>query len=138
MKKLLFLMVFCILSVMTCYADPVYLCVYTTSDGDTPRMIPAENLMLTIVGDKLVATNEVEGGWTFPLDELKGMEFSTDSTVGISDILENNSGIIKLYDINGVCAGEFNSFEEANKGLSKGLYVIKSENNTTVKILLGK
>ena len=131
-------MVFCVLSVMTCYADPVYLCVYTTSDGDTPRVIPAENLMLTIVGDKLVATNEVEGAWDFPLADLKGMEFSTDSSLGISDILENNSGVIKLYDINGVYAGEFNSLEEANKGLSKGLYVIKSENNTTVKILLGK
>lgn len=136
MKKLLSLAIGIMVSAMTSYALP-YMCIYTTTGGDTPEAVVSDGLVMTVDGDNFVATPQEGSALVIPLNTLVGMQFSWNSTEVIS-ILGNSSDSFELYGLDGVKAGSFTSLDEAAAVLTPGLYVMKNETGKSVKILLGK
>ena len=137
MKKLFTLLAGFALSVTASYGS-TFLCLYTVQGGDTPEVIVSEELTMTVDGDNLLVQPKEDKQITFALNELKGMEFSDDTTLGIDKLLNDGSQSFTIYNLDGIKAGEYTSINEAASALSHGAYVIKGNNGKTVKILIGK
>lgn len=121
---------------MSASAAP-FLCIYTTTGGDTPEVFSADGLTLS-VGNENLMIKHIEGATrSIALNTLVGMEFSEDTTLGIDTILSSDSPF-ELYDLGGVKIGEFSSLEQVSAALSQNVYVIRSANGKSFKILLGK
>ena len=136
MKKLFTLIAGIVLSVTASYGSE-FLCLYTVEGGDTPEVVVSDGLTMTVNGDNLIVKSK-EGEKIFQLNELKGMEFSDDTTLGVGKLLNDGSQSFTIYNLDGVKAGEYTSINEAAAALSHGAYVIKGNNGKTVKILIGK
>ena len=136
MKKLFTLLAGIVLSVTASYGSE-FLCLYTVEGGDTPEVVVSDGLIMTVDGDNLIVQSK-EGENIFKLNELIGMEFSDDTTLGVDKLLNDGSQSFTIYNLDGVKAGEFTSINDACAALSHGAYVIKGNNGKTVKILIGK
>lgn len=95
-------------------------------DGSQTSMA-VDNLKMTVNDGKLVVTNAA-GSATLPLSSLSKMFFA--ETSGISDNLASDNQSAKAYTLAGVCVGTFRNVETAKLSLTKGIYVIKTENKT--------
>ena len=137
MKKLFTLLAGIVLSVTASYGS-AYLCLYTVEGGDSPEVVVSDGLTMTVDGDNLIVQPKDDEPITFALNELKGMEFSDDTTLGVDKLLNDGSQSFTIYNLDGVKAGEYTSINEAAAALSQGAYVIKGNNGKTVKILIGK
>lgn len=135
MKKILTMTLGLVLSALSASAAP-YLCIYTIIGGDTPEVIGADGLTLSVENENLMITKE-GAARSIALNTLVGMEFSEDTTLGIDAILSSDSSF-ELYDLGGVKIGEFSSLDQASAALSQNVYVIRSANGKSFKILLGK
>ena len=136
MKKLFTLLAGIVLSVTASYGSE-FLCLYTVDGGDTPEVVVSDGLIMTVDGDNLIVQSK-EGENIFKLNELIGMEFSDDTTLGVDKLLNDGSQSFTIYNLDGVKAGEYTSINDAAAALSQGAYVIKGNNGKTVKILIGK
>ena len=136
MKKLFTLIVGAAMSIAAAHASE-FLCFYTNG-VDTPVAIVPAGLSMTVEGDHLIVQPKGEEQITFALNDLKGMEFSDDNTLGVDKLLNDGSQSFTIYNLDGVKAGEYTSINEAAAVLSQGAYVIKGNNGKTVKILIGK
>lgn len=138
MKKLFTLVAGIVLSVTASYGS-AFLCLYTVEGGDTPEVVVSDGLIMTVDGDNLLVQPKDNGKQiTFALNELIGMEFSDDTTLGVDKLLNDGSQSFTIYNLDGVKVGEYTSINEAAAALSHGAYVIKGNNGKTVKILIGK
>ena len=137
MKKLFALVAGIVLSVTASYGSE-FLCLYTVEGGNTPEVVYSAGLTMTVDGDNLLVQPKEGDPIRFALNDLKGMEFSDDTTLGVDKLLNDGSQSFTIYNLDGVKAGEYTSINEAAAALSHGAYVIKGNNGKTVKILIGK
>lgn len=61
-----------------------------------------------------------------PVDQIKSMRFT--STLTTSDLVTDDvePGLIEIFDLSGLCAGKFNTMEDARNTLPSGIYVMKT------------
>ena len=124
MKKTILLTLLSILTMGMRAADYQYL-VFTMNDGTT-QAVTASNIAISISGDNLVVSTTTETLATLPLASLTQMEFSNDSTTGISQITANQlttDADTVIYDLNG-------RQMPSGAALPKGVYIVKNQNKT--------
>ena len=134
MKKLI-LMATALFASIGVYAD--YPSMEFTTDKGTKFLIAAENLSITINGDKVIATNENEN-LEFDASELTMMRFSTEKSAGVESVTDLNEGPVTFYTTDGKIAGQFNSMDDARTNLDGGIYIVKLENGGSLKINIKK
>lgn len=133
MKKLVLL--FALLLPVTVWAAKYPSMVFTTTQGDE-FSISSANLTINVEGDKIVATSG-EDVLTFDALELASMEFSTETTTVVDNLVSENSALA-LYTLDGRYVGEFCCLEKAKNALDGGIYVAVMKNGGTVKINIKK
>ncbi len=125
MKKVILFTLLLTVGLLAKAADYPYL-TFTSSDG-TKVSLSVSSLELTVSGSNLVATNG-SSSKTFALSELSNMFFSaTDesSVTGISTVdATTTDGAVKVFTLNGVLMGTYDSVEAAKSALPAGIYVI--------------
>lgn len=132
MKKVLFFITFLSMAAGVYGNQPLQL-VFETSDGDNAAL-NAESVVMTVENDVLSVSNATQSK-CFPLDKLIKMYFSYQSA-GIEGIVTGRDcGPLKVYTIDGVSAGVFESFTEMRDRLNHGVYLV-NQGSVTYKIKL--
>lgn len=115
------------------YADDYSHITFVTSDG--LQSIESSNLVMTVSGNNLVATNGTTT-LTLSLSQLQKMYFSDSEGVYTSlQLTEENQTITEVFTLDGRNIGTFQSLREAVIGLNKGSYILRQGQNTQ-KIIL--
>ena len=96
MKKLFTLVAGIVLSVTATYGS-AYLYLYTV-EGDTPEVVYSDGLTMTVDGDHLLVKPKEVEPIRFALNDLKGMEFSDDETLGVDKLLNDGSQSFTIYN----------------------------------------
>ena len=129
-KRLLLLMM--MIGAVAAHADTYPYLTFITTDG-TKTSLPASGLSLAISGSSLVATNGSTSK-TFTLTDLSSMHFSEtseSSTTGIDIVgATTTEGKVKVFTLNGVLMGTYDSLEAAKSTLPPGIYVIGKKKMT--------
>ena len=100
---------------------------YLTFEGnDGTFSMAANGLTITFDNDKLTVVNGNESH-TFQLSSLSKMYFS--GTTGISSA-ETVDSAVEVYSTAGVRIGKFTSLTDAKSQLTKGVYIVKTNNKT--------
>lgn len=132
MKKVLFFIAFLSMTAGVYGNQPLQL-VFETSDGDNAALT-AESVVMTVENDVLSVSNATQS-MRFQLDKLIKMYFSYQSA-GIGEIeIGRECGTLRVYTIDGVSAGVFESFTEMRDKLNHGVYLVK-QGSVTYKIKL--
>ena len=123
MKKLLILTMLAALTMGARAAEYNYL-VFTLNDGTT-QSVSATDLNITFANGNLTATSG-SNTVTIALSSLTKMEFSNDGTTGIDRVSYDFTitDDTEVYDLNGRRL-------PSTATLSRGIYIIKSNGNTT-------
>jgi hypothetical protein len=79
-------------------------------------------------GTSLVVTNG-DGTQTFTLSDLSKMYFS--QTAGINDIRDDNGQAVEVFHLSGQRVGSFIDLRSARQQLEKGIYIVKSNGQTS-------
>lgn len=124
MKKILSSFILSIFSA-TIWAGNYDFLVVELSSGKQVSFASA-GLTLTYSETAMTVTPASGNASTFTLTDLSKMYFSSAST-GIEKIHAVNDGPVKIFSVDGVQAGTFESLEAARKRLAKGTYVVKSQ-----------
>lgn len=109
--------------------------VFYTLDGEE-QSVGLTGLNITFVNGELVATSE-EASATVPLASLASMEFANGEIDGIK-AASTAELAVTVYSADGICQGAFASKDAARETLPSGLYIIKSHNGLTSKMLINK
>ncbi len=133
MKKYLLL---AILAVISIGAHAEYnRWVFRTLSGEE-QSVGVEDLDIIFADGNLVATSGSELV-KIPLDSLKSMEFSdTNSSVG--SVSSDDVSDVFVYSVDGVSVGIYGSKYDALNDLPVGIYVLKSKNGVTSKVIIRK
>ena len=115
------------------YADDYSHITFVTSD--CLQSIESSNLVMTVSGNNLVATNGTTT-LTLSLSQLQKMYFSDSEGVYTNlQLTEENQTITEVFTLDGRSIGTFQSLREAVIGLNKGSYILRQGQNTQ-KIIL--
>lgn len=126
MKRIL-LSILCVIGVTIAKAYDYNYLVFQTANG-TSTSVDVKDLTITINGTSLVVTNN-SGTQSFTLSDLSKMYFS--STAGITDISSDKNQEVEIYSPSGMFVGKFDNLLSAQKQLDKGIYFVKSDNQTS-------
>lgn len=133
MKKYLFCGVMAVAS-MGVRAEYTSL-VFHTQDGDT-QSVGLSGLNITFKNGEMMATDSNMASVSIPVTSLKSMEFSNDQS-GITAIeAVDIDGQVAVYSVDGVQRGVYESVEAACVSLPAGIYIVKSENGLTSKMMI--
>ncbi len=134
MRKSLIISILLAGASLTSYADNTLQMVFQTADGST-KSIDANALSITIDNGNLIANN---GGSSlqFALTNLTKMYFTNGSSGIDLPVAGLNNGPVKIYSLSGVYEGEFESVADASNALTPGTYVIKTNDDKTLKIIV--
>ena len=122
MKRIL-LSLLCVIGVTIAKAYDYNYLVFQTANG-TSTSVDVKDLTITINGTSLVVTNS-----SGTLSDLSKMYFS--STAGITDISSDKNQEVEIYSPSGMFVGKFDNLLSAQKQLDKGIYIVKSDNQTS-------
>lgn len=127
MKKL-FLTPLFLLGVATVQADDYPYLTFQTSDG-AEVSVESSSLVITFENGKMMATS---GGNSInlTLSDLAKMYFSAEATGIESTSTEPLKGAVEAFSLSGISLGKYENIEQARQALPKGIYVVKSQNNT--------
>lgn len=103
------------------------------SDGTT-KVLTAPGLTITVEGANLKVTNSDGQTLSIPSASLASMQFVNGDASGVSEITADNSPV-KVYNVNGIYVGEFDSFNDAKASLPQGVYVIRNAEGETFKLI---
>lgn len=110
---------------------------FATADGGK-FAIGAQNLVITVSGDKVTATNGKDDALEFDTSSLSYMEFTDFEDPAKVDRIEEFSGPATLYTLDGQPAGRFGSLEEARSSLAGGIYVVRLADGSSLKVYIKK
>ena len=106
---------------MAAYASSYNYLVFTNTAGTTTAF-SVNNLTLTVNGTELQITN-ANGTVQITLTALKSMQFSTDGTTALENML-NADAPVQVFSISGSSIGTYTSLLDAAQNLNAGTYVI--------------
>lgn len=109
---------------------------FVTDDGAS-LYISADNLSITIDGDKVTATSGSDQ-LDFDTASLSLMRFSPNGSSAVENLEISTSDAVVFYTTDGKYAGEFRSLGDARSSLETGIYVVKLANGGTLKIHIKK
>lgn len=104
---------------------------------NTVDVVKAEDLTLTIDGERVVFSNPAGEITQMRADEIAWMQF-TEVTAAITGIAAEASGQANVYTIAGSSAGVYPSLDDAINSLPVGTYVINWGKGNAIKIYVGK
>lgn len=116
-----------LLAVTAASADNYSYLAFQTADGST-RNIGVESLEMTFSDGKLIASNGTES-LEISVADLTRMFFSSEATA-IKDISLDADSPVKVYTVEGVCVGSYDSMASASANMGKGVYIVKGEKTT--------
>ncbi len=126
MKRNLLIGMFAIGTTVALAYDYPYL-VFQTTDGNATS-VEVSDLTISVNGTSLVVTNG-DGTQTFTLSDLSKMYFS--QTAGIDDIRDDNGQAVEVFHLSGQRVGSFIDLRSARQQLEKGIYIVKSNGQTS-------
>lgn len=121
-KRISVLFVVCAFSMLASAGTYSYLEFTNTSGAKTAFNVT--NLSLTISNNTLQIRND-EGSVDFTLTDLESMQFTTNCTTSVDNIL-NADAPVQVLTLNGALVGTYPSLVDAAKCLSVGVYVISN------------
>lgn len=127
MKKTILTMALAAISVVGTYADDYGYLTFEALDG-AQTSVAVDNLKITVVDGNLQVTNGAESA-TLPVASLSKMFFSSTSGVDAALLPDGNTDV-KAYALSGVCVGTYRNAATAAAALPKGVYILKSGNET--------
>lgn len=105
---------------------------FQSSDGSLSS-IDAKSLSMSVIGDKLLASNGTES-LEFDLQKLVKMYFTGEAD-GVEILpVDFNGGEVAVYTLDGKLEGRFSSPAVAMSSLNSGIYILHTTDNKTVKI----
>jgi len=133
MKKVVLMMVALLGTFVAKASDYDYPYLTIQSTDGTTQSLDVTSLKITFDDGQLVATN-ASGSQSFTLSSLSKMYF-TESASAITTAVGQipTAGETNVYTVGGIFVGSFDSMEQAKNSLTKGVYVMKS-NQKTFKI----
>lgn len=110
--------------------------VFHTLDGEE-QSIGLNDLNISFENGELLAISEDES-LRISLNSLNSMEFANEIPTGIGSnmVADKLNGEIAVYTPDGSIYGIYNSISSAFSELPAGVYIFKSENGNTAKILI--
>lgn len=132
MKQLFFLLAIAVSSVIA-KGESFSTLSFETIDGKVISL-PVENLEISIADGILVAGADGAQTVNFNLEDLKAMQFSTDTPTNITSITSDHAGTVTIFRPDGVVVGFYQSLDVARKALSPGIYIVKDQNANSLKI----
>lgn len=115
-------------------AEEILKMAFLTEDGATTTMAAA-SLSMKVSGQTLIAANDTQN-LEFELSKLVKMYFTT-GTDGVELLpVEISSGAVSAYTLDGTSAGTYDSAAAAMTELPSGIYILRTRDNNTLKIVV--
>lgn len=137
MKKLLLLFSFLTVAWMTGIAVTPYKYMEFTTLDDTSIVVESEGLEISVNDGILSLSNT--SGTTMDIDasSLVSMQFTNSAEV-IDNITVDSDSKVQVYKLDGTVVGTFTNVSNAIDTLAPGVYILKSAEGQTIKIMIGK
>ena len=104
---------------------------------NTSIVVEAEGLEIEINDDVLSLSNTSGQKMNIDASTLVSMQF-TDSSAAIDNITVDSDSKVQVYKLDGTVVGTFTNVSNAINTLDHGVYILKSTESQTVKIMIGK
>ena len=137
MKKLFLLFPFLTFVWMSVKAVTPYKYLEFKTTENTSIVVEAENLEITVNDGILALSNASGQKMNIDASTLVSMQF-TDSSAAIDNITVDSDSKIQAYKLDGTVGGTFTNVSNAINTLAPGVYILKSTEGQTVKIMIGK
>ena len=136
MRKLLLLSLLTIAWMSVNAVTPYkYLEFKTTENASV--VVEAEGLEIEINDGVLSLSNTSGQKMNIDASTLVSMQF-TDSSAAIDNITVDSDSKVQVYKLDGTVVGTFTNVSNAVNTLAPGVYILKSTEGQTVKIMIGK
>ena len=137
MKKLLLLFSFLTMVWMSVSAVIPYKYLEFKTTENTSVVVEAEGLEIEINDDVLSLSNASGQKMNIDASTLVSMQF-TDSSAAIDNITFDSDSNVRVYKLDGTIVGTFTNVSNTINTLDHGVYILKSTEGQTVKIMIGK
>ena len=137
MKTLLLLFSFLTMAWMSVSAVTPYKYLEFKTTENTSVVVEAEGLEIEINDGVLSLSNASGQKMNIDASTLVSMQF-TDSSAAIDNITVDSDSKVQVYKLDGTVLGTFINVSDAINTLAPGVYVLKSTEGQTVKIMIGK
>ena len=137
MKKLLLLFSFLTMAWMSVSAVTPYKYFEFKTTENTSVVVEAEDLEIEINDGVLSLSNASGQKMNIDASTLVSMQF-TDSSAAIDNITVDSDSKVQVYKLDGTVIGTFTNVSNAINTLDHGVYILKSTEGQTVKIMIGK
>ena len=136
MRKLLLLSLLTIAWMSAKAVTPYKYMEFKTTEN-TSLVVEAEGLEIEI-NDGVVSLSNASGQkMNIDASTLVSMQF-TDNSASISNITVDSDSKVQVYKLDGTVVGIFSNVSNAIYTLSPGIYILKSTEGQTVKIMIEK
>ena len=136
MRKLLLLSLLTIAWVSVKAVTPYKYLEFKTTEN-TSIVVEAEGLEIEINDGVLSLSNASGQKMNIDASTLVSMQF-TDSSAAIDNITVDSDSKVQVYKLDGTVVGTFTNVSNAINTLVPGIYILKSTEGQTVKIMIGK
>ena len=136
MRKLLLLSLLTIAWMSAKAVTPYKYMEFKTTEN-TSFVVEAEGLEIEINDGLLSLSNTSGQKMNIDASTLVSMQF-TDSSVAIDNITVDSDSKVQVYKLDGTVVGTFTNISNAIDTLAPGVYILKSTEGQTVKIMIGK
>ena len=137
MKKLLLLFSFLTMAWMSVSAVTPYKYLEFKTTENTSVVVEAEGLEIEIKDGVLSLSNASGQKMNIDASTLVSMQF-TNSAAVIDNITVDSDSKVQVYKLDGTVVGTFTNVSNAINTLEPGVYILKSTEGQTVKIMIGK
>ena len=137
MKKLLLLFSFLIMAWMSVSAVTPYKYLEFKTTENTSIVVETEGLEININEGLLSLSNTSGQKMNIDASTLVSMQF-TDNADGVDKISFDSDVPVNVYKLDGTVVGTFTNVSNAINTLEPGVYILKSTDGQTVKIMIGK
>ena len=136
MKKL-FLLSLLTLAWMSVQAVTPYKYMEFKTTENSSLVVETDGLEIEINDGILSLSNTSGQKMNIDASTLISMQF-TDSSAAIDNITVDSDSKIQVYNLDGTVMGTFTNVSNAINTLAPGVYILKSTEGQTVKIMIGK
>ena len=136
MKKLLLLSLLTIVWMPAKAVTPYKYMEFKTTENTTV-VVEAEGLEIEINDGLLSLSNASGQKMNIDASTLVSMQF-TDTSAVIDNITVDSDSKVQVYKLDGTVLGTFKNVSNAINTLAPGVYILKSTEGQTVKIMIGK
>ena len=136
MRKLFFLSLLAVVGMSSKAATPYKYLEFKTTEN-TLLVVEAEGLEIEINDGVLSLSNTSGQKMNIDASTLLSMQF-TDGSAAIDNITVDSDSKVQVYKLDGTVVGTFANVSNAIDTLAPGVYILKSTEGQTVKIMIGK